>query len=132
MSPRLSLFSTSSSRPVQGSGQSPRTPCRAFPSPQMPSPTSFTMLKQQPQNHWDNNYHNQIRQFHEKTTSEINLGAKQKKQGQKMVPPPQDVEGHDELLYDDDDSEDVVEDGVLPIGKRKNFKLKSISRIFFF
>ena len=89
-------------------------------------------MKQQPQNHWDNNYHNQIRQFHEKTTSEINLGAKQKKQGQKMVPPPQDVEGHDELLYDDDDSEDVVEDGVLPIGKRKNFKLKSISRIFFF
>ena len=61
------------------------------------------------------------RQFHEKT-SEINLGAKQK-QGQKMIPPPQDVEGHhrhhhDELLYDDyDDSEDVVEDGVLPIGK---------------
>ena len=117
MSPRLSLFSTSSSRPVQGSGQSPRTPCRAFPSPQMPSPTSFTMLKQQPQNqHWD--YHtNHHRQFHEKT-SEINLGAKQKKQqGHKMVPPPQDVEGqHDELLYDDDDSEDVVEDGVLPIG----------------
>ena len=112
MSPRLSLFSSStSSRPVQGSGQSPRTPCRAFPSPQMPSPTSFTMLKQ-PHHH---------RQFHEKT-SEINLGAKQK-QGQKMIPPPQDVEGHhrhhhDELLYDDDDdSEDVVEDGVLPIGK---------------
>jgi hypothetical protein len=79
------------------------------------------MLKQ-PQNHWSDYHNHQHRQFHEKTSSEINLGAKQK-QGQKMVPPPQDVEGHhrhhqhDELLYDDDDedSEDVVEDGVLPI-----------------
>ena len=90
--PRLSLFS--SSRPGPGSG--PRTPCRAFPSPQMPSPTSF-MLKQ-PQNRWENS-----------NSSEINLGAKQKK-GLKMVPPSQQ---NDEI--EDDYDGEIVEDGVLPI-----------------
>lgn len=95
--PRLSLFS--SKQPQQPSYQ-PRTPCRAFPSPhQMPTPTSLPLRPSLPLR-WEHN--NNLM-----TSTEINLGAKQKK-SLKMVPPPED-----EVNEDCDDLE--AEDGILPI-----------------
>ena len=98
--PRLSLFSSKQPPP----SYQPRTPCRAFPSPQMPTPTSLPLRPAPPPYRWEEHNNNDPTM-----TSEMNLGAKQK-QGFKIVPSPED-----RVTEDCDDIDGEAEDGILPI-----------------